>query len=87
MSIDGGDSWSGNNIPFGGKHMGNGNTGVTHVMRIARATVTSFSINGMSCSPSSATYDGSVLDCTYNEGTPGEGNVTYLVRFHQDVSD
>ena len=88
MSIDGGDSWSGNNIPFGGKHMGNGNTGVTHVMRIARATVTSFSIDGLSCSPSSVTQTCSLLYCTYNSGAPaGYGSRTYLVRFDQDVSD
>ena len=88
MSIDGGDSWSGNNIPFGGKHMGNGNTGVKDVDRIARATVTSFSINGLSCSPSSATQTCSLLYCTYNSGAPaGYGSRTILVRFDQDVSD
>ena len=81
MSIDGGDSWSGNNLSFGNQHRG-----VKEVERIARATVTSFSINGMSCSPSSATHDCSVLDCTYNAGTPGEGHQTFLVRFLQDVS-
>ena len=83
MSIDGGDSWSGNNLTFGGKHME-----VKTVTRIARATVTSFSINGMSCSPSSATQDCSLLDCTYNEGAPnGPYHSTYLVRFFQDVSE
>ena len=87
ISIDGGGSWSGNNLRFGIISNGVGNTGVTHVERIARATVTSFSINDVSCSPSSATQTCSLLYCTYNEGTPGEGNATYLVRFHQDVSD
>ena len=85
MSIDGGDSWSGNNLTFGSKHMGS--TGVKDVDRIARATVTSFSINGLSCSPSSATQTCSLLYCTYNSGAPaGYGSRTILVRFDQDVS-
>ena len=81
MSIDGGDSWSGNNLTFG-KHIAGGSTGVKDVDRIARATVTSFSINGISCSPSSATQTCSLLRCTID----GIGTQTFLVRFDQDVS-